>query len=135
MPTASGCLSLGTAPLCYAVPFAPLNSVTCNGLLILVERVGGKTTLRTHLWFGYIRASSSSQLPSALIKAARNCRLGTDVASNAVSYSHGSLRLGGKSRHHRFYSRAERKWASFLGPHLPSSYLGHVQYYSSTDRL
>lgn len=104
----------GSAPLCYAVPFAPLNSVTCNGLLILVERVGGKTTQRTHLWFGYIRASSSSQLPSTLIKAARNCHLGADVASNAVWYSQGSSRLGGKSHHHRFYSRAERQWASFL---------------------
>lgn len=44
MPVALGWLSLGTAPFCYSVPFGPVNSVAHNGLLILFEKVGGKTT-------------------------------------------------------------------------------------------
>jgi len=44
VPVALGWLSLGTLPFCHSVPFGPVNLVAHNGLLILSERVGGKTT-------------------------------------------------------------------------------------------
>lgn len=65
MPVAPGWLSLGTVPFCYSVPFGPVNSVAHNGLLILFERVGGKTT---PMYKATVRLDQmEQQLPDSLL--------------------------------------------------------------------
>lgn len=137
MPVAPGWLSLGTVPFCYAVPFGPVNSATHNGLLILFERVGGKTA---PTYKSAVRLDQPEQrlpdslqlLPSRLPQLATSGtawparqRVPAVVIGGSVGKASTTGVIPGRSsnRHH------------FKSLHSPPVYLGHIWYYSSTEYL
>lgn len=100
MPVALGWLSPVTAPFCSLVPFGPVNSVAHNGLLILFERVGGKTT---PVYKSVVSLDQTEQqLPDSLLLF--SSRLPQTAVAGPASVSLGQLKAQGRSHHQRFHS-------------------------------